>query len=172
MVISLDRFHQPRLPRARWKLVSQLSDCFTRSARADPHSHNRCVGDDTGVRNAELARRGFQAALQGDLEFIAALLAPDVKWHGGDPDAEGACRNSEQALEFMRRGLSRWGGVELADVIAAGERVVVVIRRPSAGGKAAVSSANLVTFHDGKVVEMVAYADPAQALAAARELSS
>ena len=115
--------------------------------------------------NVELARRGFDAALRGDLEAIAELLAPDVRWHGGDPDAEGACRNREQALSFMRASeLIAGGRFELVDVVGAGDRVVVIIQPP--GRPSAV--ANLATFRDGKVVEMVHYADPADALAAAR----
>ena len=37
--------------------------------------------------NATLARAGFEAAQRGDLDAIAALLDPDVKWHGGDLSA-------------------------------------------------------------------------------------
>jgi hypothetical protein len=52
--------------------------------------------------NVELARRGFEAALSGDLDAIREFLDPEVKWHGGDPSAAGACHNREQALESMR----------------------------------------------------------------------
>jgi ketosteroid isomerase-like protein len=118
--------------------------------------------------NVELARRGFAAALRGDLDEIAALLDPQVKWHGGDPDADGACRNREQALEFMRQSeVIRGGLLELVDVVDAGEQVVVIMRPPSEGGRPSELVANLATFRDGKVVEMVNYADPADALAAA-----
>jgi ketosteroid isomerase-like protein len=119
--------------------------------------------------NVELARRGFAAALRGDLDAIAALLDPEVKWHGGDPDAVGACRNREQALEFMRQSeVIRGGRLELVDVVDAGEQVVVIMRPPPEGGRPAELVANLTTFCDGKVVEMVNYADPGDALAAAR----
>jgi hypothetical protein len=52
--------------------------------------------------NVERVRRGHEAALRGDLDVIADMLDPAVRWHGGDPHAEGACRNKEQALQFMR----------------------------------------------------------------------
>src|SRR5204863_2368054 len=55
--------------------------------------------------NAELARRGYEAALRGDLDLVGGMLAPDVKWHGGDPTAEGSCQNRTQALDFMRRAI-------------------------------------------------------------------
>jgi ketosteroid isomerase-like protein len=53
-----------------------------------------------GESNAEIARRGYEAASHGDLEVIAGLLDDEVRWHGGDPSEPGACRNSGEALEF------------------------------------------------------------------------
>ncbi len=112
-------------------------------------------------QNVDIARRGWEAAQRGDLDAIAALLDPDVKWHGGDP-ASG-CQNSVEALEFMRRGLiRRRGEVELIDVVGAGDKVVVVMRVA-----ADTVVANVSTFRDGKVVEMVHYPSADDALAAA-----
>ena len=115
--------------------------------------------------NAQLARRGFEAVLRGDLEVISGMLDPEVKWHAGDPTAEGACRNREQALAFIRRGQALRGRLELVDVVDAGDKVVVILRRGSAEEDLV---ANLTTFRGGKVVEMVHYPDPDDALAAAR----
>ena len=50
--------------------------------------------------NAQIARRGFDAMLCGDLKVIAEMLDPEVKWHGGDPSR--GCQNRAEALEFMR----------------------------------------------------------------------
>jgi ketosteroid isomerase-like protein len=116
--------------------------------------------------NVELARRGFEAAVHGELEVISGMLDPDVRWHGGDPDAPGTCRNRAQALEFMRRARARGGVGELVDVIPAGDKVVVILR-PMADGEPGELSANVTTFRDRKVVEMVHYPDPENALAAA-----
>ena len=121
-----------------------------------------------GGTNAELARRGFEAALRGDLDTIADLLDPDVTWHGGDPTAEGACRNRNEALAFMRQAEAiSTGRVELVDVVDAGDKVVVITRLRSGGDQPAPATANLSIFRDGKVIEMVHYADPQEALAAA-----
>lgn len=116
--------------------------------------------------NVELARRGWEAALRGDLETLGELLDPDVKWHAGDPSAAFACRNRAEALEFMRTGRIRQSRPELVDVIGAGDKVVVITRRQSQDGDP-VLNANLTTFRDGKAVEMVHYADANQARAAA-----
>src|SRR4051794_39763890 len=119
--------------------------------------------------NVELARRGFDAALRGDLEAIGALLDADVSWDGGDPSAPGACHNGRQALAFMRQSdVIRGGRFELVDVVATGEKVVVIMRPPFDAHTPAPTVANVVTFRYGKVIEMVHYQDSDDALAATR----
>jgi ketosteroid isomerase-like protein len=116
--------------------------------------------------NVELVRRGYEAARRGDLDLIAELLAPDVKWHGGDPNADGACHNRTEALAVMGRA-RRGGGVgELVEVIGAGDQVVVIMR-PTGEAEPGELRANVTRFRDGKVVEMVHYANPDEARAAA-----
>jgi ketosteroid isomerase-like protein len=123
-------------------------------------------GDEMSESNLESARRGYEAMLRGDYDAIAELLDPDVKWHAGDPSATYACHNKREALEFMRRA-SRRPPPELLDVIDAGDSVVVIVRPAAEGDEPAAPSANVTTFRDGKVVEMVHYPDPHDALAAA-----
>jgi ketosteroid isomerase-like protein len=117
--------------------------------------------------NVELARRGWAAALRGDLDTLSDLLDPEVKWHAGDPSAEGSCGNRDEALAFMRRVRSRAPRAELVDVLDAGEKVVVITRGRDAGDGPAQPSANVTTFRDGKAVEMVHYPSVDDALSAA-----
>lgn len=117
--------------------------------------------------NVELVRTGFAAALAGDFEAIGALLDSDVRWHGGDPSAPGSCQNRVQALEFMRRARSHGRLGELVDVVGAGDKVVVIMRPPADQGEESALVANLTTFRAGKVIEMVYYANPDDALIAA-----
>jgi ketosteroid isomerase-like protein len=116
--------------------------------------------------NVELARRGYEAASRGDFDAIGELLDPEVKWHAGDPEAEFACRNREQALAFMQRPRRRPFG-QLVDVIDAGEKVVVIMRPSPESDEPAALAANVTSFRAGKVVEMVHYPDAKDALAAA-----
>jgi ketosteroid isomerase-like protein len=117
--------------------------------------------------NLELARRGYEAMSRGDIEALRDLLDPEVKWHGGDADANGACHNRDEALAFMREARRRRPLAELVELVDAGEKVVVIVRPRSGSAGEAELSANVTTFRDGKVVEMVHYPDPADALAAA-----
>jgi ketosteroid isomerase-like protein len=117
--------------------------------------------------NVELARRGYAAVVRGDLEAIRDLLDPDVKWHAGDPTAEGTCQNRDQAITFMRQARTRAAMGEPVELIDAGDKVVVIMQRLADDGVATELVANLTTFRDGKVVEMVHYPDPDDALAAA-----
>jgi len=117
--------------------------------------------------NVESARLGFEAALRGDLDAIGELLDPNVKWHGGDPSAPGACRNRDEALAFMRHSkVIRGGRFELVDVVGVGDRVAVIMRPPSERDEPAPLVANLTTFRDGRVVEIVHYPNADDALAA------
>lgn len=117
--------------------------------------------------NVEIVRRGYEAAARGELDVIAELLDPDVKWHGGDPSALGACNGREEALAFMRGARAREAFGELVDVIDAGDSVVVVMRPNAPDAPQARLRANVTTFRGGKVVEMVAHESPAAALEAA-----
>jgi ketosteroid isomerase-like protein len=114
------------------------------------------------AENVEAARRGFQAAMRGDLSVIEGLLDPDVKWHGGDPAA--GCQNRDEALHFIRQALDSGIEAELVDVIDAGDQVIVVLQPTGAD----TPRANLTTFKDGQVVEMVAFETPEDAQAQLR----
>lgn len=103
----------------------------------------------------ELARRGWEAASRGDFDLLASILDADVKWHGGDPTAEGTCQNRSQALHWMERARSARPMPELIDAREAGDKVVLVLRPRVAEGEEAQLTANVSTFRDGKVVEMV-----------------
>lgn len=117
--------------------------------------------------NAEIARQGFAAIARGDFDAITEFLDPDVKWHGGNPG--DGCQNRKQTLAWMRGRPQRRAGPlpELVDVVQARDSVVVIMQPPaSADDPEPQRTANLATFRDGKVVEMVHYDDAADALAA------
>jgi ketosteroid isomerase-like protein len=117
--------------------------------------------------NVELARRGFEALKRGDLSEIDGMLDENVQWHAGDPTAAYACHNRRQALAYMQRP-GRRGPGELVDVIDAGDRVVVITQPPpEEDGSPAELHAQITTFRDGRVTEMVGYPTVEAALDAA-----
>lgn len=113
--------------------------------------------------NIARVRRGFAAAARGDFEAVADLLAPDVKWHGGDPQA--GCQNREEALAFMRNARRHGRFGELVDVVDAGEKVVVIMQPPPVDGVPQPRRANVTAFRAGQVTEMIAFETPEDALA-------
>jgi ketosteroid isomerase-like protein len=117
--------------------------------------------------NEEIARRGYEAIVNGDLDAVREFLDPDVKWHGGDPDWTGACRNRDEALVFMRRAAKNNRIGELVDTRAFGDKVVIVMRPRPGPGEEPRLTANVTTFRDGRAIEIVHYPDPQAALAAA-----
>jgi ketosteroid isomerase-like protein len=119
------------------------------------------------MSNADIARAGFAAIARGDVDAITEFLDPEVKWHGGNP-ADG-CQGRKQTLAWMRGRGDRGAGPmpELVDVVTAGDRVAVIMQAaPSGADPQPRRIANLATFRDGRVVEMVHYDDAAAALAA------
>ena len=112
-----------------------------------------------------LARRGYEAVNRGDFDTVSQFLDPDVKWHAGDPAAD-ACQNRKQALAWMRRARGRGPIGELVEMIDAGDKVVVIMRRTGDDGQPELI-ANLTTFRDGKAIEMVHYPNPDDARRAA-----
>jgi hypothetical protein len=93
---------------------------------------------------------------------------PDVKWHGGDPSFPGACHNSDDVVAVIREARRRGGIGELVDVVDAGDQVVAIMRPPGTGEDDTRLRANVTTFRDGRVFEMVAYESPDEALATVR----
>jgi ketosteroid isomerase-like protein len=116
--------------------------------------------------NVELARAGYEAVARGDVDALRPLLAADVKWHGGDESAPEACRGSAEVLEVVSAAGERGGIGELVDVVDAGDRVVVILRPPATEEGDAALRANVTTFRDGRVIEMVGYETPDEAFAA------
>jgi ketosteroid isomerase-like protein len=123
--------------------------------------------------NVELARRGFEAVARGDFDSLREILDPNVQWHGSERPDEQSCHNRDEAMHFIRVAIERGGLGQLVDVIDADEQVIVVMG-PAAASEPSESGlrANLTTFRDGKVVQMVAYETPEAAIAATQRDAS
>src|SRR4051794_25308661 len=120
--------------------------------------------------DVELLRHAWEAFARGDLTGATDLLDPNVRWYGaGDPDAEGACHNRDDALAFIQRALADGVTAEPLDIRDAGDRIVVVLQThtPPGWGDQPEPHGELVTVRDGKVIEMVVCPSVDEALLAA-----
>lgn len=117
-------------------------------------------------------RHGYEAAARGDLDAIASMLSPDVRWHAAGDD-HGGCQNRDQTVTWMREGLGRGVRVDLLEARALdGDRVLALLQRKVPVGdrdEQPPRHGQIVTFRDGLITEMVAYPSAEEALAAAGE---
>jgi ketosteroid isomerase-like protein len=120
--------------------------------------------------DAEVLLRAWEAFARRDVAAIAGFVHPDVRWYpAGEPEAEGACHNREEAIAFIDRALAEGLTGELLDVRDAGDRLVAVVHThaPPEWERGPEPHGELVTVRDGKVTEMVVYASVEDALMAA-----
>jgi ketosteroid isomerase-like protein len=118
----------------------------------------------------------LDAMRRGDLETMAARLAPDVVHQGVRPEL--ICRNREQVIDMVGRRAGRVPPVEAIELIAAGDHVVMSVRGAGIGppvdddedeprGQGRGQATVVYTLADGKIVRMHDYLHRAEALEAA-----
>jgi ketosteroid isomerase-like protein len=114
----------------------------------------------------------LDAMRRGDVETMAARLAPDVV-HQGIRD-EWICRGRDEVLHMVRGRAGRVPPVEALELVAAGDRVVMSVRGRGIGpplddesGEPRGQAVIVFTLRDGLIVRMDDYAQRADALAAA-----
>jgi ketosteroid isomerase-like protein len=126
-------------------------------------------------QNVELARRGYEALMSGDVDTVFELFDPNLNWQGWGPPA-GDCHSRAEAMMVIKERLAERAIGELVEVIDVDEEQIVVVMRRNPGSKRSYAdaglpeghdeTANLVTIRGGKVVAMQAYKTKADALAA------
>jgi ketosteroid isomerase-like protein len=122
-----------------------------------------------GDEKMELARRGFGAWRRGDFATVEALLDPGVQWRWFEP-GEWDCRSRQDVMAVVRERYEQgFAGAEL-EFVDGGEDCVIVVAHPAAvvGEEWPVETATVMTFREGKVVNMQDYRTKEDALAALR----
>lgn len=113
----------------------------------------------------ELARRGLNAWREGDFKMMESMLDPDVQWRWFEP-GEWDCHNRDDVMGVIReryeQGFAR-GDIEFID---AGPDTVVVVAHPReiGGDDWPAEAATVMTFREGKVVDMQDYRTREEAL--------
>jgi ketosteroid isomerase-like protein len=124
-------------------------------------------------QNVELARRGYEALMSGDLDTVLELFDPNLTWQGWGPPS-GDCHSRAEAMVVIKERLQERAIGELVEIIDVDEeRIVVVMRRSPESRRSYAEAglppghdetANLVTVRSGKVVAMQDYKTKAEAL--------
>src|SRR5882757_6459637 len=117
-------------------------------------------------QNAELARRGYEALMSGDVDTVFELFDPNLDWQGWGPPA-GDCHSRAEAMMLIKERLAERAIGELVEVIDVDEEQIIVVMRRNPESKRSYAdaglpeghdaTANLVTIRDAKVVAMQDY---------------
>jgi uncharacterized protein len=109
--------------------------------------------------NEDLARRGYEAFIQGDMQGVSDLLSDDIVWHvGGRSPLAGDYRGKDEVLGFLAKTMELTGGtfrLEIHDVLANDEHVTaLLVARAERDGKTLEDrQAHVLHVKDGKVTE-------------------
>jgi ketosteroid isomerase-like protein len=117
----------------------------------------------------EIAKRGFMAWREGDLEAVESIMHPNVQWRWYEP-GEWDCHSRDDVMQVVRERYDQ--GFAQADIefVDAAPDVVIVVAHPRelAGDEWPEETATVLTFRDGKVVDMQDHRTKEEALEAVR----
>ena len=121
---------------------------------------------------AIIALQGAYAAFnRGDMEAAVAPLGAEIEWtEPAEFPGGGTYHGREAAKRYLTQSRAAWAEVssEPEQFITAGNRIVVFVHaRVRAKGSNEwqdVRLADVYTFHDGKAIQMRAFADRREAL--------
>ncbi len=119
-----------------------------------------------GGQSMKTARQGFEAWQRGDFETIEAMLDPDVRWRWFEP-GDWDCRSRQDVMRTLRERYAQGFGRSELEFVQAGDDAVIVVAYPLAvAGDWPEEAATIITFREGKVVDMQDYRTRDEALAA------
>jgi ketosteroid isomerase-like protein len=121
-------------------------------------------------QNEWIVREAFLAFSRGDVSRMMEFVDPDLEWTNGGPgpdDCRQACAGRDALEEALRQQASSGRRAELEEVVASGEKVMLVMRTPGLGLTRSHSPGDktydVVTVRDGLIVGLCACQDRAAA---------
>ncbi|HEV2813786.1 MAG TPA: nuclear transport factor 2 family protein [Solirubrobacteraceae bacterium] len=124
--------------------------------------------------NVDVLKSAYGAFQSGDIPGVMAALDPDVRMHAPDVLPHGGDFDGHDGAGRFFAGIGeKWDGlaVEAQDIVADGERVVVIGRASGRlrgeGDDVAYGFVHAWTMRDGRAVRFDEYVDPAELLATA-----
>jgi len=121
-------------------------------------------------QNEWIVREAFLAYARGDVARMMEFVDPELEWTGASPgsDASAQVHAGRDGLEQALRQQAASGlRAELEEVVASGEKVMLVMRTPGLGlnrpHSAGDRTYDVVTVRDGLIVGLCACQDRAAA---------
>ena len=122
-------------------------------------------------QNEWIVREAFLAYLRGDVARLMDFVDPDLEWTYLDPGLEDPqpqiCHGREELENALRRQADLGLRAELEAVVAAGDRVILVMRTPGVDEyrhrQADDRTYDVVTVRDGLIVGLHACRDRGEA---------
>jgi len=122
-------------------------------------------------QNEWIVREAFLAYDRGDVTRMMDFVDPDVDWAYRDPGLDDAklrtCHGRGELEKALRRQADRGLRAQLEEVVAAGERVMLVMRTPGIDEyrrrQADDRTYDIVTVRDGLIVGLHACRDRSEA---------
>ncbi|MGE5291889.1 MAG: nuclear transport factor 2 family protein [Micromonosporaceae bacterium] len=122
-------------------------------------------------QNEWIVREAFLAYNRGDVARMLGFVDPDLEWTYLDPDAGNPPQRIRHGREELEKALRRQADLglraELEAVVAAGEKVMLVMRTPGVDEhrhrRADDRTYDVVTVRDGLIVGLHACRDRGEA---------
>jgi ketosteroid isomerase-like protein len=122
-------------------------------------------------QNEWIVREAFLAYDRGDIARMMDLVDPDLDWTYLDPGVEDpqpqTCHGREELEKALRRQADLGLRAQVEEVVAAGDRVMLVMRTPGVDEyrhrQAGNRTYDIVTVRDGLIVGLHACRDRGEA---------
>jgi len=109
--------------------------------------------------NGDLIRSGYEAFSKGDMETIAKIFGPDIRWSvSGRNLISGTYKGQEETFAFFGRLVELTDGtfsVGVHDLLASDDHVVVLAKESASRNGKSLESDDVHVWHvaNGKAVE-------------------
>ena len=109
--------------------------------------------------NAELVRTGYEAFSKGDMETVARLFAPDIRWNvSGRSQISGTYTGQDNVFGFFGKLMELTDntfGLDIHDLLASDDHVVVLVNESATRNGKSIESDEVHVWHiaGGKATE-------------------
>jgi uncharacterized protein len=109
--------------------------------------------------NGDLIRNGYEAFSKGDMETIAKVFSPDIRWHiSGRSPISGTYNGQEETFGFFGRLMEETDGtfsLSVHDLLATDDHVVVLVTESASRNGKSLKADEVHVWHlaNGRAVE-------------------